>query len=252
MSDDYQILNELEGIFILNSLFIGLDPKILATILNGDSKSVKDDQILDNSVNISDSNNNNVALCNSLSQTNNNFSTGRWMPDEHKRFVEAIIKFGNDWKKVQLHVRTRSSTQARSHAQKFFYKIKKTDILDNPGKNNSIKQLHEKVGVMEETEYNKTITKLNQIAFDKKSPNLKMERVDSTISILYDHISPERKPNLPSSIINTEADNLFLSKALEGPPKEFNLKEESNTKKNNPCLSINIPCDQNIVKYIIF
>jgi SHAQKYF class myb-like DNA-binding protein len=55
---------------------------------------------------------------------------GRWTRDEHKKFIEAIIKFGNNWKEVQEYVNTRTSTQARSHAQKFFEKIKKI-ILSN-------------------------------------------------------------------------------------------------------------------------
>ena len=39
--------------------------------------------------------------------------------------------FGKNWKKVQQHVETRTSTQARSHAQKFFVKLarKKVDLL---------------------------------------------------------------------------------------------------------------------------
>jgi len=60
-----------------------------------------------------------------LKQKDSYFNTGRWQKEEHQTFVEAILKFGNEWKKVQKYVKTRSSTQARSHAQKFFYKIKK-------------------------------------------------------------------------------------------------------------------------------
>lgn len=37
-------------------------------------------------------------------------------------------KYGRDWKKVQAHVGTRTTTQARSHAQKFFAKLEKTGI----------------------------------------------------------------------------------------------------------------------------
>jgi len=36
-----------------------------------------------------------------------------------------LINYGNDWKKVQKNIQTRSSTQARSHAQKFFINVKK-------------------------------------------------------------------------------------------------------------------------------
>ena len=52
-------------------------------------------------------------------------SMGRWNKDEHRKFIEAIIKFGNNWKDVQKYIDTRTSTQARSHVQKYFKKIKK-------------------------------------------------------------------------------------------------------------------------------
>jgi SHAQKYF class myb-like DNA-binding protein len=51
--------------------------------------------------------------------------TGRWTMDEHFRFIEALQRYGKEWKRVQQHVGTRSSTQARSHAQKFFVKLEK-------------------------------------------------------------------------------------------------------------------------------
>jgi SHAQKYF class myb-like DNA-binding protein len=53
------------------------------------------------------------------------FKTGRWTHEEHQKFVEAIFIYGNDWKVVQRHIGTRTSTQARSHAQKFLIRLKK-------------------------------------------------------------------------------------------------------------------------------
>mmetsp|Transcript_26242 Transcript_26242/g.26149 ORF Transcript_26242/g.26149 Transcript_26242/m.26149 type:complete len:258 (-) Transcript_26242:1028-1801(-) len=53
------------------------------------------------------------------------YNQGRWTCLEHFKFLEALKKFGKEWQKVQQHVHTRTSTQARSHAQKFFVKLDK-------------------------------------------------------------------------------------------------------------------------------
>lgn len=53
------------------------------------------------------------------------FNTGRWSAEEHHKFIEAMFLYGNEWKRVQQHIKTRSSTQARSHAQKFFIRLRK-------------------------------------------------------------------------------------------------------------------------------
>lgn len=50
--------------------------------------------------------------------TTGKINHGRWTNEEHKKFLEAIEIYGRDWKKVQGYVGTRTSTQARSHAQK--------------------------------------------------------------------------------------------------------------------------------------
>ena len=56
------------------------------------------------------------------------YSTGRWTRLEHFKFLEALKMFGKEWQKVQKHVSTRTSTQARSHAQKFFSKLEKKQL----------------------------------------------------------------------------------------------------------------------------
>jgi hypothetical protein len=35
------------------------------------------------------------------------------------------MQYGKDWKKVEHYVRTRTGSQVRSHAQKFFSKLQK-------------------------------------------------------------------------------------------------------------------------------
>jgi SHAQKYF class myb-like DNA-binding protein len=50
----------------------------------------------------------------------------KWTKEEHKRFMEAIEKFGRNWKKVEEYVSSKSRKQIRSHAQKHFDKMKKT------------------------------------------------------------------------------------------------------------------------------
>ena len=61
----------------------------------------------------------------------NNLNSGRRSRDEQNRFIEAILKYGNDWKKIQNHIFSRNITQVRSHAQKFLIKLKKQKLIKN-------------------------------------------------------------------------------------------------------------------------
>lgn len=40
---------------------------------------------------------------------------------------KAIVQYGKDWKKVEQYVKTRTGSQIRSHAQKFFTKLEKAN-----------------------------------------------------------------------------------------------------------------------------
>jgi SHAQKYF class myb-like DNA-binding protein len=73
----------------------------------------------------------NESLGEDNTQSDNKYSTGRWSQEEHNKFIEAMFLYGNEWKRVQQHIKSRSSTQARSHAQKFFIRLKKKLIEEN-------------------------------------------------------------------------------------------------------------------------
>lgn len=47
----------------------------------------------------------------------------RWTPEEHRLFLEGIMLYGKDWKKMQPLIKTRTLVQIRTHAQKVFKKI---------------------------------------------------------------------------------------------------------------------------------
>lgn len=61
-------------------------------------------------------------------------STGRWTHQEHILFIEGLKIYGKNWKKVESYIGTRTGTQIRSHAQKFFNRIRKECSTDDPSK----------------------------------------------------------------------------------------------------------------------
>ena len=57
-------------------------------------------------------------------------NTGRWVREEHERFLQAMRIYGKDWDAIEEYVGTRDTTHCRSHAQKFFRKLLKYQKLN--------------------------------------------------------------------------------------------------------------------------
>ncbi|ETV94789.1 hypothetical protein H310_11744 [Aphanomyces invadans] len=62
---------------------------------------------------------------------------GRWTDEEHESFLAGLQEHGREWKKVAAKIKTRTSAQIRSHAQKYFAKLAKdgttTDVPSEDG-----------------------------------------------------------------------------------------------------------------------
>ena len=107
-----------------------------------------------------------------ISNNNKNYLAGRWKYDEHQRFIDAIIKYGNNWQQVQKYIGTRSSTQTRSHAQKFFEKLKRSKIFNEEKydfSKNSLKILHDIMTTLSDKEYNLTLKALHSLSSEKNT-----------------------------------------------------------------------------------
>ena len=147
--------------------------------------------LLNNNINISPDNDN-----------NNQFHSGRWTEEEHRKFIEGILEFGNEWKKVQQIIKTRSSTQARSHAQKFFLRVKK--IIKNNGGNFNI---NEKDKIFENI--------INNILPNKKGESLTKSQKEKLLSAISSNIKYEGETNERSEEelqIELEEENLKYKK----------------------------------------
>lgn len=141
-----------------------------------------------------------------------NFNTGRWQPDEHQRFIEALLKFGNEWKSVQKHVATRSSTQARSHAQKFFVKINKTKLLELglDFSNSSLKNINKIACDLNNDQLKTTIEALNLASFERKPSKKNRHSREEASSFLDSLRDDEEKEDISTQALNKYKSVKFL------------------------------------------
>ena len=141
--------------------------------IKNQSKNKKQNNIKKNVNNILKNKPNHLSTkINNNTFNNKNYSAGRWKSDEHKRFIDAIIRYGNNWRQVQKYVGTRSSTQTRSHAQKFFEKLKRSHLFKKDKydfSKNSLKILHDIMQNLPVKEYEITLKALHSLSYDKNT-----------------------------------------------------------------------------------
>ena len=162
--------------------------------------------------NISPKENSTVTDLNTPPQ-NSSYNTGRWNEEEHEKFIDGILEYGNEWKSVQRIVKTRSSTQARSHAQKFVLSIKKLmDKTNFETKDNLIDFILKKYIIRN----NRVITEKNK------------QKLFSVISQGIFENSSESENNICG---DKNGNNIGVNN--EKKSNEMNIEEDYNNNSNN-------------------
>lgn len=64
-------------------------------------------------------------MCTRSQVNNTEYQNGRWTDEEHAIFLRAIHEKHSDfnWRQISSLIKTRSSEQVRTHAQKYFAKL---------------------------------------------------------------------------------------------------------------------------------
>ena len=168
---------------------------------------------------------------------------GRWNDDEHIRFLEAINTYGNNWREVQKYVKTRSSNQVRSHAQKFILKLKtfKDSSLGIDFTGNSVKNLTEIIEKIKEIEKfynnNNILLLLNQKLSEKnmKSNGFNINEKNKEVILFKNEIKENNNSNINLKNINQKEDknSLNIKKSLEN--EKMNIISNENEMVKNNC-----------------
>ena len=154
---------------------------------------------------------------------NSDSKTGRWTLEEHNKFLDGLILFGSDWKKVNSLIKARTAVQVRSHAQKFFKKMKICK--------------EEKLGIDFTL---KSICNLNDMIIQIKSVNNDFYNIKNVFIYLSQKYGIKRSKN--SNSLHKRID---LSNIISNIDNNFNLDENKSIINNSI-----IPEDQKVNKEI--
>lgn len=152
------------------------------------------------------------------------YNSGRWTQEEHLKFIDGILEYGNEWKKVQSLIKTRSSTQARSHAQKFFLRIKKNlNITDIPSTQNE--NSHHSSSPVSSSQDNFSIKYFFELLASQDKEKSKFENGKLTSS------QREKLLSIVAKYSSNEFDNLKNTKQMTYTPilsKNINFNNNNN------------------------
>ena len=145
-----------------------------------------------------------------------NLKEGRWSYTEQIKFIKALSKDGPNWKKINETINFRTLTQIRSHAQKFFKRLKrcKNNELGIDFTKNSIKSFKDMINHI----------KLVNRNYDINNVLLYLSDINQKILVeLTQKSNGDELPRLIAAIVGCNFDE------LTNRQNEFFNKSEINT-----------------------
>ena len=166
---------------------------------------------------------------------NPNIKDGRWTEEEKNRFIQGIVLYGINWKKVKTLIPSRSAVQVRSHAQKFYQRMKlcKEQNLGIDFTSKSIKNIKDMINQIKSKNQNNNIASiLNKLShgcinrrFIKKLKNIK-----KNINEINNNISENGDKN---EFIKLDENNNYINKNFTLDQNNMNLFDNNNNCNNN-------------------
>ena len=131
---------------------------------------------------------------------NVNIRRGYWNKTEHNKFIEALYLYNCDWLKIHAYLKNRTYKQVRSHAQKFYLKLKsfKDEELGLDFTSPYVKDLNDIIVIIKKKELNSAnCEKLLYIISEKisfgKKPGKKEHNLNNfdnkNVNINYNYIN---------------------------------------------------------------
>ena len=166
---------------------------------------------------------------------------GRWTKEEHDKFLDGIVQYGCNWIKVDRLIKTRIITQVRSHAQKFFIKLKicKDEDLGIDFTSDSICNIKDMINHIKSVNNNYNIKNILKYLDNKYDQN-----EHKKINLFENNESGQNK-NLGD--ISKDINNTNLNQNLFSQNQSNKINEINNNNFENYVLNI----DQHFEKSII-
>ena len=166
---------------------------------------------------------------------------GRWSKEENNKFLEGIARYGINWEKFKILIKTRSTLQIRTHAQKFYIKMKscKDDFLGIDFTLNSIHNIKDMVFQIKSINNNYDIINVFKYLNSKidiiKKLKKKFNKNNNNDSINYSNNTilkdiEKNYINIPENLNMNQNNQLNI---FENSSKKIYLNQQNNNIINN-------------------